>query len=164
MERATLSVRELVARIEDELGQKTIALIYCEQVCPQRTRRIELPPVPAAARVEVQETLLGTELQVGRTRLPCPDLSTAQYLSLFARLRLRAIAIPTDMRQLRFLLPELESSWFQMMMLAETRVEPFRETTVAQLKRGLIERQRTLIIAFESSLVKLPGLSSSRRR
>ena len=132
-------------RVFSLLGDNTIASIYRLQVRSGRTRRYELPPPVknwSAVRVEIMHTLLGIELKIGRQRLSCPDLSTARYLALFARLGVAAVALPYDITRIARLADELESSWHRMIMLAEDesagRSEHFRKRFV----RFLILRQR----------------------
>jgi hypothetical protein len=58
-------------------------------------------------------------LKVGKRRLLCPDLATARYLAVFARLGVEAVAVPYDITQISRVADELESSWFRMLTLAE---------------------------------------------
>jgi hypothetical protein len=84
-----------------------------------RTRRYELKAPVKPQTVEVIHTLLGIELKVGKRRLLCPDLATARYLSVFARLGLEAVAVPYDITQISRIADELESSWYRMLTLIE---------------------------------------------
>ncbi|MFZ4627563.1 MAG: hypothetical protein ACOYNR_04460 [Blastocatellia bacterium] len=147
-EGATATLQQLVEQVESALGEDGIAVIYRDRVCSQRTRRVNLPKGSHSARIEVLHTLLGIELQVGRSRLLCPDLPTARYLSLFAHLRLETVAIPYDITRIPSLVEDLESSWFRMLRLTETIVQPYRIATVTRLKRQLVERQRATILAL----------------
>ena len=79
-------------------------------------------PSPSA-RVEIQHTLLGVELKLGRKRLLCPDLATARYLSVFARLGCQDVALPYDITKISQLADELESSWYRMLLLAEQEAD-----------------------------------------
>jgi hypothetical protein len=63
--------------------------------------------------------LLGVELKVGRRRLLCPDLATARYLSVFARIGSSDVAVPYDITKISQLADELESSWYRMLLLVE---------------------------------------------
>ncbi len=69
---------------------------------------------------DIQHTLLGIELKVGRKRMLCPDLATARYLAVFARAGCKAIAIPYDITKTSRLADELESSWHRMLVLADS--------------------------------------------
>lgn len=145
------TLRQLIEQVETALGEDGIAAIYRDRICSQRTRQVALPAGSRSARVEVLHTLLGIELQVGRSRLFCPDQSTARYLSLFARLRLEMVAIPYDITRIPPLVEDLESSWHRMLRLTETVVQPYRIATVERLKRQLIERQRMAIQSLARS-------------
>ena len=110
---------DLVAEIERLMGEQIIAAIYRDHILPMRTRRYELKAPAKAVPVEVLHTLLGIELKIGKRRLLCPDLATARYLAVFARLGVEAVAVPYDITQISRLADELESSWYRMLMLTE---------------------------------------------
>ena len=93
--------------------------IYRERILSLRTRSYHFENLNPAARVTIQHTLLGVELKVGRRRLLCPDLATARYLSVFARLGCKDVALPYDITKISHLADELESSWYRMLLLIE---------------------------------------------
>ena len=64
-------------------------------------------------------TLLGVELKIGRRRLLCPDLATARYLNVFARLGVDLIAVPYDISQISRIADEFESAWHRTLLLVE---------------------------------------------
>src|SRR3977135_2141290 len=92
----------------DDYAEKIISLlaecwlprIYREAIWKTRTRSYHFEAPPRSARVEIQHTLLGVELKIGRRRYLCPDLATARYLSVFARVSCMDVAIPYDITQL----------------------------------------------------------------
>lgn len=110
---------DLVAELQKLLGEQLIATIYRERIRPLRTRSYQLNAPVKAVPVEILHTLLGIELKVGKRRLPCPDLATARYLAVFARLGVTAVAIPYDITQISQLADQLESSWYRMLTLTE---------------------------------------------
>ena len=114
--------------IQEQLGETWLPRIYRERILKLRTRSYNFETAGPSARVVIQHTLLGVELKVGRRRLLCPDLATARYLSVFARLGCRAVAVPYDITKISHLADELESSWFRMLLLVEqeTRTESTR--------------------------------------
>src|SRR5437870_5702165 len=114
-----MKAEEMAAAVEREVGDSSIAEIYREQVLPQRTRQYELRAGGKSQTVEVLHTLLGIELKIGKRRLLCPDLATARYLAVFARLGCEAVAVPYDITQISRLADELESSWQRMLLLVE---------------------------------------------
>ena len=113
------SAEGLVAELRDALGEEWPPRIYRERILSTRTRSHALPAASRNAAVEVQHTLLGIELKVGRRRVSCPDLATARYLSVFARAGLTAVAVPYDITKISRLADELESAWQRMLLLTE---------------------------------------------
>ena len=105
--------------IQEQLGESWLPRIYRERILKLRTRSYHFESAKPAARVEIQHTLLGVELKVGRRRLLCPDLPTARYLSVFARLGCKDVAVPYDITKISHLADELESSWYRMLLLVE---------------------------------------------
>src|SRR5688500_20172485 len=69
---------------------------------------------------QILHTLLGIELKVGRRRFECPDLATARYMRVFARLGCRDFAIPYDITTISTLADELETAWQRTMLILET--------------------------------------------
>jgi len=117
----TRAVRaETVAlEVKRRLGDQLISVIYRERIRAMRTRSYRLDAPIKKAAVEVMLTLLGVELKVGKRRLLCPDLATARYLSVFARLGVAEVAVPYDITQVSRLADDLESSWYRMLTLVE---------------------------------------------
>jgi hypothetical protein len=100
-------------------GDKWIPAIYRDKIRILRTRAYDLG-IPARQNdAEILYTLLGIELKVGHKRLSCPDLSTARYLRVFARMGVNEIAVPYDISKIAALADELESSWQYMLLLLE---------------------------------------------
>jgi hypothetical protein len=97
--------------IREKLAGEWIPAIYRDKVRSQRTRsyRMEIPE--KENRAEIQHTLLGVELKVGKIRLACPDLSTARFLTVFSRIGCRDVALPYDITKIPALADELESAW-----------------------------------------------------
>jgi hypothetical protein len=106
-------------RIQEQLGETWLPRIYRERIRKLRTRSYHFEKPSASTRVDIQHTLLGVELKVGRRRLLCPDLATARYLSVFARLGSSDVAVPYDITKISHLADELESSWYRMLLLVE---------------------------------------------
>lgn len=67
---------------------------------------------------DIQHTLLGIEIKVGKQRLTCPDLSTARYLRVFARLGCGSIAIPYDISRISRIADDLDTGWHRMNIVA----------------------------------------------
>jgi hypothetical protein len=100
--------------IVEEMGQQWLPRLYREKVLTQRTRSFHLTIPSRNPGAEVQRTLLGIEVKIGRRRVLCPDLATARYLAVFAIAGCPDIAIPYDITHVAGLADELESSWLRM--------------------------------------------------
>ena len=101
----------LVADITEKLKDAWIPAIYREKVRTQRTRSFEMDIPERENQAEILFTLLGIELKVGKNRFSCPDLATARYLLVFARVGCRAVAVPYDITKISVLADELEVAW-----------------------------------------------------
>src|SRR5437763_16824060 len=108
---------DIVAEVLRMVGETGVAGVYRDRILTERTRRFELGA--GAHGVEVLHTLLGVELKVGRRRLLCPDLATARYLQVFARLGVNEVAVPYDITQVSRAADELESAWHRTFLLAD---------------------------------------------
>src|SRR6185369_2071908 len=128
--------------IREQLGESWLPRIYRERILKLRTRSYEFASDKPAARVDIQHTLLGVELKVGRKRLLCPDLATARYLSVFARLGCKAVAVPYDITKISHLADELESSWYRMFLLVEQEARAESTRFKARLRGLLIAKIR----------------------
>lgn len=140
---AAPSAAALMTEIKQAMGEQLISTIYRDRVRTVRTRSYRLDAPTRTVEVAVLHTLLGIELKIGKRRLACPDLATARYLSVFARLGVTETAVPYDITQISRLADELESSWYRMLMLAEHltagRSQPLRN----RVRAGLVAEQRT---------------------
>ena len=135
---------QVAARVISELGEAWLPRLYRERILSLRTRSHKVLPATRGAPVEIQHTLLGIELKVGRKRQQCPDLSTARYLAVFARAGCAEVAVPYDITRISHLADELESSWQRTLLLAghvtDGRGRPF-QARVRLLLTGLIRRE-----------------------
>ncbi|MCA1593972.1 MAG: hypothetical protein LC754_15235 [Acidobacteria bacterium] len=113
------TTEEIVAGVREHLGDAWPPRIYRERVLPLRTRSHAIPPATKGATVEVQHTLLGVELKVGRRRISCPDYATARYLAVFARAGCGNVAVPYDITKISSLADELESAWQRMLLFSD---------------------------------------------
>src|SRR6187401_2334068 len=102
---------DIAAEIRVEMADEWIGTIYRDKIRVGKTRAIRLDLPERENTAEIQYTLLGIELKVGRRRFACPDLATARYMRIFARLGCREFAIPYDITQISPAADELETSW-----------------------------------------------------
>lgn len=136
---------EITTDIREKLGAEWLPEIYRAKVRTQRTRahRLEIPE--KENRAVIQHTLLGIELKVGNQRLACPDLSTARYLQIFARLGCQEVAVPYDITKISTLADELESSWQKILLLFENSIKTKIASAKGRLRSSLIKEIRTEI-------------------
>lgn len=139
VEERPASLDALVSQVRERLGADWLPAVYRERIMTMRTRSHPVPAASGAAPVEVLHTLLGIELKVGRRRVSCPDLATARYLSVFARLGVGSVAVPYDITKISRAADELESAWQRMLLLAdhltEGRAASFRTRVRAAVRR-----------------------------
>lgn len=136
------SASELASAIQVTIGDSWLPRIYRERILKMRTRAYEFPALPKNAAPQIHHTLLGIELKVGRRRMLCPDLATARYLCVFARIGCKAVAIPYDITKISQVADELESSWYRILLLADESTRQSAETLRARVRRMLVERMR----------------------
>ena len=96
---------------ELEIPAVPMADIYADKIRSLRTRSCTLEIPERENDAQILHTLLGVELKVGRRRFSCPDLATARYMRVFARLGCREFAIPYDITKISTLADELETEW-----------------------------------------------------
>ena len=109
----------LISHIRSKMQDEWLPRIYTERVRSQRTRST-LIQVPAREnRAEIMFTLLGIELQVGRRRFSAPDLATARYMRVFARLGCREFAVPYDITKIGPIADDLELAWHRSLLLLD---------------------------------------------
>jgi hypothetical protein len=106
-------------KIRQDLADDWLPNLYKTRVRIQRTRSVHLDIAARENKVDILYTLLGIELKVGRRRFSCPDLATARYLRVFARIGCSDFAIPYDISQISGIADELETSWQRSLVLTE---------------------------------------------
>jgi hypothetical protein len=106
-------------QIREDVGDEWLPHLYKTRVRDQRTRSVHLDIAARENKAEILYTLLGIELKVGRRRFACPDLATARYLRVFARIGCCDFAIPYDISQISRIADEFETSWQRTLVLIE---------------------------------------------
>ena len=113
--------------INEEMGEQWLPFVYAHKVRSGRTRGYSLDIPQRENQAEIMHTLLGIELKVGRNRFACPDLATARYMRVFARIGCREFAVPYDITRIPGIADELETSWQRILLLVEAK-SPLRNT------------------------------------
>jgi hypothetical protein len=158
-----VKAEDVAAEVARQLGDLCITSIYRDKVRSQRTRQYELRASTKKASVDVLHTLLGIELKIGNRRLLCPDLATARYLSVFARLGCEVIAVPYDITQISVIADELEASWHRMLLLVDHMTDGRSERLRARVRRCLIAETRETMISLGAG-AKFPEFNSPTRQ
>ncbi|MDT5123822.1 MAG: hypothetical protein QOC96_3304 [Acidobacteriota bacterium] len=135
------SISQAAEEIKATLGEMWLPRMYRERILQMRTRAHHLH-VQKQASVEIQHTLLGVELKIGRQRMMCPDLATARYLAVFARAGCMDVAVPYDISRISSLADELESAWHRMLLLVERGDEKRSVAFRSRLRNLLIAEVR----------------------
>ncbi|MBV9216662.1 MAG: hypothetical protein JO053_10835 [Acidobacteria bacterium] len=109
----------LIDDIRESLSDEWLPAIYQHKVRSDRTRSIKIEVPKKENSADIQYTLLGIELKVGRRRFACPDLATARYLRVFARIGCQEVALPYDITKISPIADELETSWQRTLILCD---------------------------------------------
>jgi len=133
---------EYLSQTKQELGNSWLPYLYRERVLKTRTRAYQFPAAAGNRAVEIHHTLLGIELKAGRRRMLCPDLATARYLSIFARLGCERVAIPYDITRISLVADELESSWHRMLLISDRLTTSRGKAFQARIRRQIIAKVR----------------------
>lgn len=155
---------DLVAEIEKLMGEQLIAHLYRDRIRPLRTRSYALNAPGKAVPVEILHTLLGIELKIGKRRLLCPDLATARYLAVFAKLGVPEVAVPYDITQISRLADELESSWFRMLTLTEHLTAERSSRLRARVHSTLVTAQRAQVLEAGAGPAVPQFIQTTRQR
>ena len=131
---------QLVSEIRARLADQWIPQIYEEKIRTGRTRSFELPVKPRENDPQILHTLLGVEVKIGKSRVACPDLATARYLAVFARIGCPKVAVPYDITVLSGIADDLDTAWHRMLLVFHEKTKMANPQA-----RG---RQRAALIRF----------------
>lgn len=150
-------------RIVEELKDAWIPRIYREKVRTQRTRSYAMDISARENTPEILFTLLGIELKVGKRRFSCPDLATARYLLVFARLGCGSVAIPYDITKISVLADEFEVAWQKLMLTFELSASKASPQARGRQRSALVRRVRTEVTEIGPG-EKMPDFKNSTRQ
>ncbi|MEQ1607054.1 MAG: hypothetical protein ABL999_19485 [Pyrinomonadaceae bacterium] len=139
---------DIAAEIAVAMADEWLPVVYRDKVRAQRTRSIKIEVPARENNAEIQYTLLGIELKIGKHRFACPDLATARYMRVFARFGCSDFAIPYDISRISATADELETSWQRTLLLLGSSVQDKPARTAATLRFRLIKAIRTEIAAI----------------
>ena len=158
-----MTIEDAAQKIQQQLGDTWLSRIYRDRVRKLRTRSYHFDAPNPSARVVIQHTLLGVELKLGRKRLLCPDLATARYLLVFARIGCKDVALPYDITKISQFADEFESSWYRMLLLAEQEAKS-ESTRFKGRLRGLLLAKIRAEIEDAGSGTRVPEFRQSTRQ
>jgi hypothetical protein len=165
--RAPGSLESLAEQIRETLGEAWLPRYYRERILPLRTRahQLQTPTNVRPEQVNVQHTLLGVELKIGRRRIACPDLATARYLATFARAGCTEVAVPYDISRISLLADELESGWQRMLLLVEHLAGARNKAYRTRLRNSLVaDARREIASAGAGTLIPQFNQNTKQRR
>jgi hypothetical protein len=122
-----------------------IPFIYSDRIRSQRTRSVSIEVTERENRAEIIYTLLGIELKVGNRRISCPDLATARYIRVFARLGCRVFAAPYDITRVGPAADELEVAWQKSLIVLDELLAGRSSRARTQYRSAVIRRFRNEI-------------------
>jgi hypothetical protein len=134
--------------IRDSMSDEWLPALYRLKVRTQRTRSLTLEVPERENSAEIQYTLLGIELKVGKRRFACPDLAAARYLRVFARLGVRRFAVPYDITKISSIADELETSWQRLLILLAERAHGRSSRSAARMRSQLFRDIRHELMAI----------------
>jgi len=146
-----------------EIDGESLAEIYAEKIRSLRTRSCTLDIPERENNVQILHTLLGIELKVGRRRFACPDLATARYMCVFARLGCRGFAIPYDITKISTIADELETSWQRANLLLKKEAAGLTDQQRKRRRSGLVKAIRSQIAEIGPG-EKMPEFNQSTKQ
>lgn len=136
---------ETIAAIRERLGADWLPALYRDRVRTQRTRAYTLALDSAEMRTEIFYSLLGIELKAGNKRFACPDLGTARYLQVFARIGCESCAVPYDITKIPAIADDLETSWQKSILILDEACHARSASVRGRLRSALIAELRSEI-------------------
>jgi hypothetical protein len=158
-----VKAEDIAAEIMRQMGDNSLSSIYRDRILTERTRQYELRAPAKSADIAVLHTLLGIELKIANRRLLCPDLATARYLAVFARLGCEVVAVPYDITKISRIADELESSWHRTMLLIEHFTVGRTDRLRATVRRHLLTQERTQIAQLGAG-TKIPKFNQNTKQ
>ena len=128
-----------IEKLKTDLDEFWIPDIYRDRVRSKRTRSFAMNIPERENSPEIMHTLLGIELKIGKLRLPMPDLATARYVRVFARLGCREVAVPYDISKISGIADLLETGWQRMNLLLQESTTRARNSAIKSIRAAIAE-------------------------
>lgn len=133
---------DAVSQIKAEMDADWLGALYLGRIRVQRTRAVHLDIPERENDPQISYTLLGIELKVGRRRIACPDLATARYMRVFARIGCRDFAVPYNITKISVEADALETSWHRAFLLLDAMTADRTVRSRASLRAKLVKAFR----------------------
>jgi hypothetical protein len=153
---------KLADDIRRHVGSSWIADLYRDKVRSGRTRAFHLDVPAKENNPEILHTLLGVELKVGNRRFACPDLATARYLRVFARIGCTDLAVPYDITKISVIADSMETAWHQMTLLIQK--EALTSISAGRLRAALVRKLRDEIVSIGPGDIMPPFDRETKQR
>src|SRR5215204_2096713 len=147
---------------ENEISQG-LSAIYEKKVRTLRTRSCSLEIPERENDAVILHTLLGIELKVGRSRFSSPDLATARYMRVFARIGCREFAIPYDITKISTLADDLETAWQRSLLTFENEFSNLPHAAKKRRRSQLLRSLRAEIAEIGPG-EKMPEFKQSTKQ
>lgn len=134
---------KIVESVRAQLADEWIPTLYKEKVRSQRTRSFRLDVPPKENQAEIIHTLLGIELKVGNRRYSSPDLPTARYLRVFARIGCSEFAVPYDITKISAIADLLETAWQHIVLVLDKEIRGLDPSTGGRTRSALLRQIRS---------------------
>lgn len=134
--------------IRTALGDDWPAEIYAKKIRTQRTRSLNIDVPERENEAHIQYTLLGIELKVGKRRFACPDLATARYMRVFARIGVREFAVPYNITKISVIADDLETAWQRVSLMIFENSKELEPPAQKRLRGRIVKLLRNEIIAI----------------
>jgi len=151
------------AALIEKLQNSWIPTVYLDKVRSQRTRSYVMDIPERENKPEILFTLLGIELKVGKKRFSCPDLATARYLLVFARLGCRDVAIPYDITKISVIADELEVAWQKLLLFHDDQLAGSSPQGYGRSRAALVRKVRQEITETGAGS-QMPEFKNSTRQ
>jgi hypothetical protein len=139
-------VTTIVETIRTRLADEWIPTLYKERVRSQRTRSFHLDIPQKENKPEIFHTLLGIELKIGKRRFACPDLATARYVRVFARIGCSDFAVPYDITKIALIADELETAWHHMLLVLDHETKQLESSARGRVRSALVRMLRDELV------------------
>lgn len=133
---------DAVSQIKAEMDADWLPALYLGRIRSQRTRAVLLDISERENDPQINYTLLGIELKVGKRRIACPDLATARYLRVFARIGCREVAIPYNITKISVEADVLETAWQRTILLLQRKAKEGSTRSGSLLRTRLVKALR----------------------